>query len=187
MVMKNFMFQLLEETIHLCENAHISYWVVGGFAVDAKKGKISREHEDIDLCIHEKNIDECLKLFCKNGFRITKEGMKYVFYKSGAKIDIFVLFEKCAYYERKREWFNALYPKELFDNMQILTLNGLTFKVPSNEGLRYYGSKTSHPEDTLFTNSLPFDDSIYSRITYTEFAEYQASKKGVLIEELTFD
>ena len=131
-------------------------------------------------------MKKCLKFFYKNGFKITKEGLKFVFYKSNVKIDIFELFVNGNYYERKREWFKAKYPKEMFDNFQVLELNDLLIRIPSNEGLRYYGSKTSHAEDTIFTNNLPFDNSIFSKIEYKEFADYNESKKDVRIEILTF-
>ena len=42
-------FNTLKEVINICETEKISYWIVGGFAVDAKKGFLSREHGDIDL------------------------------------------------------------------------------------------------------------------------------------------
>lgn len=184
--MEKTILNTLKETIEICENDNIKYWVVGGFAVDAKKGFLSRKHGDIDLCIHQHDMNKCLKSFFKHGFRITKEGMKYVFYKSNVKVDIFELFVNGNYYERKREWFTAKYPKEMFDNFQFLELKGLKFRIPSNEGIRYYGSKTSHTEDTIFTNKLPFNEEIYSKLEYNEFADYKESKKGIKIEELSF-
>lgn len=178
---------IFKNTIKICIDENINYWVVGGFAVDAKKGFISREHGDIDLCIHQNDIQRCLKSFYKHGYKITREGLKFVFYKSNVKIDIFELFENGNYYTRKREWFNAKYPKEMFDNFQMLKLEGIKFKIPSNEGLRYYGKKTRHQEDTNFINSLPFDENIFSKIEYNEFANYNESIKDIKTEELLFN
>ncbi len=182
--MKNCIFDILKEAIVICENNNIKYWVIGGFAVDAKIGHLSREHGDIDFCIHQDSINNCLKWFFKHGFRATKEGLKYVFYKADIKIDIFELFINGDYYERRREWFTAKYPKEIFDNFQILELNGLKLRAPSNEGLRYYGSKTIHQEDAVFTSNLPYNQNIFSKIEYHEFADYKKSKEGVQIEDL---
>ena len=184
--MKNLIFNTLEEVVKICENDDIKYWVVGGFAVDAKKGYLSREHGDIDLCIHQHDMNKCLKTFYKSGFTIMRKGLKYVFYKSNIKIDIFELIVGKDCYKRKREWFKAKYPKEMFDNFQFLELNNLKFRIPSNEGIRYYGSKTSHTEDTVFTNGLPFNEKIYSKLEYNEFADYEESKKGIKVEELSF-
>lgn len=74
----------------------------------------------------------------------------------------------------------------MFDNFQFLELRDLKFRIPSNEGIRYYGSKTSHTEDTIFTNKLPFNEEIYSKLEYNEFADYKESKKVIKIEELSF-
>lgn len=180
-------FEILKEVIDIFKAYKIQYWVVGGFAVDAKKGFISRRHGDIDLCIHHGSMEKSLKIFYKNNFKITKEGLKYVFYKLDIKIDIFELFPNGEYYERRREWFNAKYPKEMFNNYQICELEELKFIIPSNEGLRYYGSKTTHSKDTQFTNNLPYDKQLFSKIEYDEFADYEKSKKNVKIEILTFD
>ena len=49
--MENLVISTLREVVKNCEDENIKYWVVGGFAVDAKKGYISREHGDIDLCM----------------------------------------------------------------------------------------------------------------------------------------
>ena len=180
-------FEILKEAIDICEINKIQYWVVGGYAIDAKKGFLSRKHGDIDLCIYQNDMEKSLKIFYENNFKITREGLKYVFYKSDIKIDIFELFSNGDFYERRREWFNAKYPKEMFDNILIFELEKLKLRIPSNEGLRYYGSKTTHSEDTTFTNNLPYDKDIFSKIEYNEFADYKESKKNVKIEVLTFD
>lgn len=184
--MKVKIFNILKKAVKICEKESIKYWVVGGFAVDGKKGYFSRDHGDVDLCIHQHDMKKCLTVFYKNNFRITREGLKYVFYKNKVKVDIFELFLNENYYERKREWFKAKYPKEMFDNFQIVGLDNFKFRIPSNEGLRYYGSKTKHHEDTEFTNNLPFNKSIFSKIKYNEFADHMESKKDIKIEDLVF-
>jgi hypothetical protein len=182
--MPDLLFDILKECVIICSQSRIKYWVVGGFAFDAKRGYLSRIHGDIDLCVHHNDLEKCFKIFSKNGFEITKQGLKFVIYKSGIKIDIFELFPEGNYYLRKREWFNARYPREMFDSYQTLTLNGLTLRIPSNEGLRHYGSKTSHQKDLIFTENLPFNKNIYSKIEYKEFADYQESIKNIKAEKI---
>ena len=86
-------FNTLKEVINICETEKISYWIVGGFAVDAKKGFLSREHGDIDLCIHQDDMKKCLKFFYKNGFKITKEGLNVYFCQKPLEPTVGLLFD----------------------------------------------------------------------------------------------
>ena len=175
---------LLEEIVELCESNNIKYWVIGGFAVDGKIGHISRNHGDIDICVHNSHQNKTLEIFFNNNFTITKQGLKYVFYKYDIKIDVFILLNKNNCYERKREWFKAKFPKKIFDDFQSGKIDNLNFKIPSNEGLKYYGSKTKHKKDKLYTNKLPVNDNLYSKISYNEFANYKRSIENIGIKEI---
>jgi len=175
---------LLKEIVELCETNNIKYWIVGGFAVDGKRRCISRNHGDIDICFHSLHQNKVFKIFFDNNFTITKQGLKYVFYKHDIKIDVFILFDKTKYYERKREWFEAKFPKKIFDDFQIGKIENLNFRIPSNEGLKYYTSKTKHKEDRLYGNKLPINDNLYSKISYNEFADYKKSTKNVEVKEI---
>lgn len=184
--MEQFTFGVLREVVQLCVRRHFRYWVVGGFAVDAKVGHVTRAHGDVDVCIHEHDMQEFLHASFAEGFRVTQQGLKYVLYKSECKVDVFELFDRGIFYEREREWFHAKYPKEIFDRYQALTLDGLQFRVPSNEALRYYVVRTVHPEDRAFVDQLPFNGGLYAKIQYNEFADYHESTKNVESKELTF-
>lgn len=184
--MANDAFGVLRAIVQLCERKHFRYWVVGGFAVDAKVGHITRTHGDVDICIHEHDMQEFLQASFVAGFRVTQQGMKYVLYKAQCKVDVFELFDRGANYEREREWFHAKYPKEIFDQCQVLQLEGLHFRIPSNEALRYYGVRTVHPDDRIFVDQLPFNAELYEKIEYNEFADYHESTKKVASKELTF-
>ena len=102
---------LLGEIVKICETNNIKYWIVGGFAIDGKRGFIYRNHGDIDICIDNSSLNRSFELFFNDNYTITKQGLKYVLYKHGIKIDLFVLFKKYNYYIRKREWFEAKFPK----------------------------------------------------------------------------
>lgn len=110
--------------------------------------------------------------------------MKYVFYKYDIKVDVFILFNKKNYYERKREWFVAKFPKKIFDKNQIGKIDDLSFRIPSNEGLKYYASKTRHKKDKLYVDKLPINKTLYSKIIYEEFADYKKSTKNIEIEKI---
>ncbi len=184
--MEQVAFRVLREVVELCQREHTRYWVVGGFAVDAKIGHLTRTHGDVDVCIHEQDLQVFLKACFGQGFRVTQQGLKYVLYTSECKVDVFELFDRGEFYEREREWFHARYPKEIFDHVQVLPLNGLQLRIPSNEALRYYVVKTIHPDDRAFVDQLPFNAELYAKIQYVEFADYHASTQDVPVKEIHF-
>jgi len=98
---------------------------------------------------------------------------------------VFILFDKNNYYRRKREWFEAEFPKKIFDAFQIGKIDNLNFKIPSNEGLKYYGSKSEHKKDKLYTEKLSINNKLYSKIIYKEFANYKQSIKNVEIKTIS--
>ncbi|MCK5475710.1 MAG: NUDIX domain-containing protein, partial [Candidatus Pacebacteria bacterium] len=175
---------LLKEIVELCESNNMKYWIIGGFAVDGKRRCISRDHGDINICFHNSEKNKDLKIFFNNNFTITKQGLKYVFYKYDIKIDVFILFDKNKYYERKREWFEAKFPKKIFDDFQLGKIGNLNFKIPSNEGLKYYGSKTREKKDQLYCEKLTINSDLYSKIFYNEFADYKRSTKNIEMKEI---
>lgn len=180
------LFGVLHKLVRICETHDIPYWVVGGLALDAKRGKITRSHGDIDICLLENDVRRTQRILFQNGFQITQQGLKFVFYKAGVKIDVFPLTDRGNFFERKREWFEAKYPKAIFTNSQNASIDGQKMTIPSNTGLRYYGEKSSHAADKKFATSLPYDKKLFSGIYFHVFADYRQSIKNVKVRKITF-
>jgi len=172
--------EILKQAVDKCKNSR--YWITGGYAVDAKRGRLSREHGDIDIYLHD-DIDKCLRLFSTSGFKIFKKGTKYILYQSKTKIEIFELKINGEFYERRREWCIYRFPKIVFDNFQVLELNSVQIRIPSNEGLRFFGEKSNFADDNDFTQTLPYDEEIFSMIEYQEFGKKPINVKK---EEIFF-
>jgi aminoglycoside-2''-adenylyltransferase len=46
----------------LLTDAHVDYWVFGGWAVDLHAGRITRDHHDLDLVVHVDDLDRVIEL-----------------------------------------------------------------------------------------------------------------------------
>lgn len=51
------------------ETAGIDIWIDGGWAVDAAVGHQTRAHDDLDIAVEAKNVENLLKLFALRGFK----------------------------------------------------------------------------------------------------------------------
>jgi hypothetical protein len=59
---------LIKEFSLLCEAASIQYWLRGGWAVDFFLGRITREHEDIDLFVWARDAPNLVHQLERSGF-----------------------------------------------------------------------------------------------------------------------
>ena len=56
--------------INLLENADITYWLDGGWGVDALAGKQTREHRDIDINFDAQQTEQLLDLLLEYGYEV---------------------------------------------------------------------------------------------------------------------
>jgi phosphorylcholine metabolism protein LicD len=182
---KNQTFILLEELIAICEKYDLEYWILGGFSLDAKRGFISRNHKNIDLCLHEEIFNNSLRIFYNKGFRIIQEGTKFAMYKNNIRIELLILYKQGANFKVSHELFSVIFPKEIFLNFQKMNLLGLYIKIPSNECLKYYGIHSIDEDDKVFAENLSVNDEVFDKIK--ENILDKNSKKGLDFEEITFD
>jgi len=62
----------LESIIRLCrsfENADLSYWIDGGWGVDALLGRQTRPHSDLDLAVRRSDLKLFQQVLEEHGFR----------------------------------------------------------------------------------------------------------------------
>lgn len=62
------------ETIKLFKKADVNVWLDGGWGVDALLGKQTREHEDLDIVVQEKDLPQLRKLLEARGYKDVPRG-----------------------------------------------------------------------------------------------------------------
>jgi hypothetical protein len=60
---------LIAEFVALCQEASIQCWLRGGWAMDFFLGRVTREHEDIDLFVWAKDAGTLARELEQAGFR----------------------------------------------------------------------------------------------------------------------
>ncbi len=84
-------FDLLKNLSHALETATVHYSVLGGYGLDALYGKLSRDHDDIDIIVEEEDHVRAQEIISNLDFAHlkTEEGVeKYVHKTTGTKLDL---------------------------------------------------------------------------------------------------
>jgi hypothetical protein len=63
---------VLLNIIKMCQNNGIEIFVVGGYGIDGMYGKLTREHDDIDILYHLSKYNDLKNILKEIGFGITE-------------------------------------------------------------------------------------------------------------------
>ncbi len=61
-------FEILASLATELENAHVRYGILGGYGLDALYGKLTRDHDDIDMLVDDPDLDRTRAILAAVGF-----------------------------------------------------------------------------------------------------------------------
>jgi hypothetical protein len=165
---KGFNINDLEEFISELEKNNIQYIVIAGFALDGKRGYLSRPHEDLDILCLIEDKKEVEIIYQNLGYTVKRKtaNLIKVQKKEGTSIHLCYVVtegEKRVTYGNRRTSF----PKYLFDNPQKGRIEDIEFNIGPNELLRIWGIQSFNEEDAKYAESLEFDKKIMKEISRT--------------------
>jgi hypothetical protein len=173
--------KVLKEVALIMDTLGCEMFFCRGFAHDIMVGKITRSHEDIDVCALNSDKEKILNAFRKHGYRIfIKSRVVSLAKKYGVKVDIFFsdqINEKML--EFRLEQIIRI-PKEFF-TYEVIDFMNAKFKVNSNEFLFCITPLIKKESTKIFASNLEFTTQInchQSEETMTELVTvYNYEKK----------
>lgn len=157
-------FETFKKTIKLIQENNLRYWVFGGFALDGVRGKISRDHEDIDIYLHKKDIDRFVKLFALHGYDCYQRERMYFADSPELKIGVVLFTEEKDFYVSNGNCTLAKYPREMFLNNLTASIENFNFRKVPNEVLAFEYEFSIHEEDKKYAKELKTDKKLMSQI-----------------------
>lgn len=156
----------LKELFNALNSGKIPFVVCGGWALDAKKGKLSRKHKDIDLF--------CLKSDLKKIKQVMKN-KKYSFVyrindlvrfenKKKLKIDFCLIKKSVKTCSCKLRFVIVRFPLKMFTNPQMGRVGKLSFAIVPDEILKKWGLNSRYPKDVLFAKSIQVSESALNKV-----------------------
>jgi hypothetical protein len=147
------------------EKNQISYAVYAGYALEGKRGKITRNHKDVDVFCLKKDLEKVHQLMQQlNFFLYDKIRDLHKFQKEEFKIDFCFLENTGDNLVAEIRHEKVIFPSSLFGSLQAGKIGSLIFKIVPNEILKKYGLSSVHKEDCEFASSLETDENIFSKV-----------------------
>ena len=145
----------------------LACYFVGGYALDALRGKVTREHRDLDIVVLDGDIDGVLAILAKQGFAIhRKASFVWKATREPQTIDLF-------WWKRAGNGMiqhvgacgiGVRVPEAFWNSGRPVTLRGARFRIPSNDYLACMGPLTHEDSDVKFGNGLPTSAPLQCRV-----------------------
>ena len=123
---------LLNELTALLDDAHVRFWLRGGWALDFHAGRITRGHGDIDLVARPRQRFRIRKILEENGYRVERlaDFASIHFSKRGQEMSLAFTWkgEKARSLTPGREFWP--WPEDAFSNRRH-TLHGIACRAMS--------------------------------------------------------
>ncbi|MBT4321880.1 hypothetical protein HOD53_01695 [Candidatus Woesearchaeota archaeon] len=157
-------FNLFKRTIELLEKNNVQFWVFGGFALDGIRGKITREHGDIDIYLDSDDLTKLEKLFDSKEYNFYKREKMYFVESTDLKLGIVILTKENDLVIANGNKTIAKYPKKMFSKETIVSINSFTFRVVPFEILFLESNFSRFKEDKLFGKNIKINRELYGEI-----------------------
>jgi phosphorylcholine metabolism protein LicD len=157
-------FDAFKDTIKLLEKNKVQYWVFGGFALDGLRGKITREHNDIDIYLHSDDLSKLKQLSNSKRYRFYKRENMYFIESTELKLGVVILTEEDNLIVAHGNKTLAKYPKEIFSKDMLVSIGTLQFRIVPLEIL-YLESKFSKFEtDKTYGRTIKINKKLFNKI-----------------------
>jgi hypothetical protein len=164
---------LLEEVTALLAQQPVHCYVVGGFAYDGLKGKLTSRHADIDMALPRSDADTVSSLLRQNGFTLHAKSPFTTLARSkeGLTIDLYCWKDAG---EGMLQFLTSdivvRIPAEFLKTSQEVELLGIRYPVACNEYLVSSLPFIKNPASAKFVESLPTSVPVSFR-TRREFVQ----------------
>jgi hypothetical protein len=154
-------FEKFQDFIRALEKAKLKYVVVGGFAVDGKRRKLSREHHDIDIMCQKADEAVIERLIKSLHYSLVERFEDLYRLKSvdGTRVDLYLVSLDEEHAHSKGKVATISFPKEMFlHDLQKGTIDGFIFTIPSDSFIKKNGFDARAESDQDFVKTLVGDE-----------------------------
>lgn len=159
----------LEELVGALDENGIDYSIFAGFGLDGIRGELSRPHQDVDMMVLREDYEEIKEVLGNLGYEgEVSDGLYKLKRNDGAKAHLEMVTVKGDEIVLTGPKKITRIPLEIFENTREIEIEGVAFRISSNEILRFWGSFDRTGHDREYSQSLPFNADLYDRITREE-------------------
>lgn len=156
------------------ENNSVRYMIVGGYAIDGKKGKITRYHDDVDMLVLENEYHKIMEAVQKLGYKLIKKYNSTCLFKKNkegemkpSKIHLSFLKRRGKFAVSEGRIATTRFPINWFDKSQTVEIKGVRFNIVTDELLKAFGLDAPKGDDAQYAKKIKVDERLYKQITRT--------------------
>lgn len=160
-------FKAVEKFLSILKENNVCYFVSGGFANEAIRGKITRKHKDLDIYVFEENLDGLFIKIKEKGYRCFRKLNKYRIHGDDLIVDVLPVRKINDQRVIIGNLAHTSYPAEIFRLDNVFNLEGFSFRLAPNELLVFEMAFSKYPEDKKDAKKLPYNEKLLSQIKNT--------------------
>jgi hypothetical protein len=164
---KDASFDKFKELIQAVEKAKLKYVIIGGFAVDGKRRKLTRPHHDIDIIFLKKDEAKVEKLLKDLHYSlVNKYDDNYKLKASdGTKLDLYLVEVDDEKGISKGKTSTYTFPKEMVaTDLEKGTIDGVLFTISGNAMTKRLGLDSANEADHDFCSKMNGDEKKMGKI-----------------------
>jgi len=154
----------LKKFLCILNDASVSYFVSGGVGLDGLRGKLTREHKDLDVYMFESDLTRLFQKLKNCGYSCFRKLNKFEIQGDGIIVDILPLVNEKNTAYLKGNIADTRFPKEIFENYLEGNLDGITFQVVPGEIFALEMPYSKHPEDKKDAALVSYNKLLFKRI-----------------------
>jgi hypothetical protein len=163
--------QEIEDFFTLLNASKVPYFTTGGVALDGLRGRITREHDDVDVYVFEESLASIFRIFSLAGFPCYRQGSIYVI-EDDHFAQVLPLRSEQDTFSFYGNRGDVHFPRELFyyyqkANLADLPFGDQPFRVALNEVLVHDTQFSKHTADRDYSRTLRHDADLVARIKNT--------------------
>lgn len=193
----------VKKVIKGLQQANIGFFVYGGWALEGIRGQQTRTHDDLDVCIWDKDWLKVREHFKDQGYHLEFSAYRQEITHRFSDVHVDMLRMRRAtrgVTHERRYWAPVpriarqgekgitFYPEEAFKEKRVGGLDGLVFPILSHEALQYDANHYDHAADVKFAQDLTVDPEVMRQIfavppleAFLKHKEETRDKRGKLL------
>jgi hypothetical protein len=196
-------WKYVKQAIEGLQKARIGFFVYGGWALEGIRGQETRTHDDLDLCIWDKDWLKVREHFKDKGYRLEFSAYRQEITDrfSGFHVDMLrmrkasrgVTHERSTWapaprIARQGEKGITFYPAAAFEEQRLGGLGSIVFPILPYEALQYDAEHYDHAADIKFAQDLKVNADVMRQIfavppleEFIKHKEKTRDKRGKLL------
>lgn len=159
-------FEAIKKFLSILEMYNVRYFVSGGFAIDAIRGNVTREHKDLDTYVFEEDLNDFFNKIKKRSYRCFKNLNKYEVQGRNLVVDILPIRKIDDQRVIIGNSADTYYPEKIFNLNNFYNLKDISLRIAPNELLVLEMPFSKYPNDKKDAENLPYDKKLFSQIRH---------------------